>query len=123
MERLYSEFDATVHHIVSIRRASQQEQQVSLEAGAEAVAAQPLLDSGRGLAPDLIPEEDRPSHLRGGRDQASSAVSNPQVETNSSSSDARRLHEWHSVHRSASYFQVGLQFRCGDKSFLLQVRA
>ena len=33
----------------------------------------------------------------------------------------RSLHESHSVHRPAKYFQLGLHFRCGDKIFLMQV--
>lgn len=134
MERLYSEFDATVHHIVPTRRASEQEQNES-EAGT--AAAQEL---AIGVGPEL--EEDRPSNLRGGRNHhpnESSATAAPTnngsgregqvtpplnstlISTSANSSEARRLHEFHSVHRSASYFQVGLQFRCGDKSFLMQV--
>ena len=131
MERLYSEFDASVHHIVPTRRASEQEQKES----ETKILPQEL---ARGVGPEAE-EEDRPSNLRGGRDQhliESSAkvatanagvgqvaplLNNTRIRTSANKSEARRLHEFHSVHRSANYFQVGLQFRCGDKSFLMQV--
>lgn len=130
MARLYSEFDASVHHIAPTRRASEQEQKDS----DTRILPQEL---ARGVGPEAEEEEDRPSNLRGGRDQhpiESSAkvgsglvgqvtplLNNTRTRTSANNSEARRLHEFHSVHRSASYFQVGLQFRCGDKSFLMQV--
>jgi hypothetical protein len=137
VERLYSEFDASVHHIVPTRRASEQVQKDS-----ETRILPQELALGVDLKLEEKEREERASYLRGGRDQhpiESSAkvapthdgsglvgqvaplLNDTRIRTSANSSEARRLHEFHSVHRSASYFQVGLQFRCGDKSFLMQV--
>lgn len=86
----------------------------------ESEEAQKLADTIlRGLGFDKYPIE------YSAKVEATHNVSDPAgraSEKKSSESRRRLQNEFHSIHRSAKVFQVGLHFRCGDeRSFMNQV--
>ena len=128
MDRLYSEFDAQVNNIPFRRRLQEVPRSSSAKKQKAAVENISIPKTQSQNTNELISSTSFAFSGSAGNATRQSVASERDIRVRENNrtiaerekSKGRQLHEWHSIHHSAKYFQVGLHFRCGDKSFLMK---